>query len=124
MLLATGFMRKVFETFEACQTPIDMITTSEVGVSMSIDNNKHLAEIVDELKKYGTVTVDTDMCIICVVGDLDWSNIGFETLATQAMKDIPVRMISYGGSNFNISFLIKEADKQRALQSLSDTLFK
>lgn len=124
MLLATGFMRKVFETFEAYQTPIDMITTSEVGVSMSIDNNKHLAEIVDELKKYGTVTVDIDMCIICVVGDLDWSNIGFETLATEAMKDIPVRMISYGGSNYNISFLIKEADKQRALQRLSDTLFK
>ena len=124
MLLATGFMRKVFETFEAYQTPIDMITTSEVGVSMSIDNNKHLTEIVDELKKYGTVTVDTDMCIICVVGDLDWSNIGFETLATEAMKDIPVRMISYGGSNYNISFLIKEADKQRALQRLSDTLFK
>ena len=124
MLLATGFMRKVFETFEAYQTPIDMITTSEVGVSMSIDNNKHLTEIVDELKKYGTVTVDTDMCIICVVGDLDWSNIGFETLATEAMKDIPVRMISYGGSNYNISFLIKKADKQRALQRLSDTLFK
>ena len=124
MLLATGFMRKVFETFEAYQTPIDMITTSEVGVSMSIDNNTHLGEIVDELKKYGTVTVDSDMCIICVVGDLDWSNIGFETLATQAMKDIPVRMISYGGSNYNISFLIREADKQKALQSLSDILFR
>ena len=124
MLLATGFMRKVFETFEAYQTPIDMITTSEVGVSMSIDNDKHLTEIVDELKKYGTVTVDSDMCIICVVGDLDSSNIGFETIATQAMKDIPVRMISYGGSNYNISFLIREIDKQKALQSLSDTLFK
>ena len=101
-----------------------MITTSEVGVSMSIDNNTHLGEIVDELKKYGTVTVDSDMCIICVVGDLDWSNIGFETLATQAMKDIPVRMISYGGSNYNISFLIREGDKQKALQSLSDILFR
>jgi aspartate kinase len=122
--LATGFMRKVFETFEAYQTPIDMITTSEVGVSMSIDNDKHLTEIVDELKKYGTVTVDSDMCIICVVGDLDSSNIGFETIATKAMKDIPVRMISYGGSNYNISFLIREIDKQKALQSLSDTLFK
>lgn len=124
MLLATGFLRKVFEIFESYQTPIDMITTSEVGVSMSIDNNAHLDEIVDELKKYGTVTVDTDMCIICVVGDLDWHNVGFETIATDAMKDIPVRMISYGGSNYNISFLIKEADKKRALQSLSDTLFK
>ena len=110
MLLATGFLRKVFEIFESYQTPIDMIVTSEVGVSMSIDNNSHLNEIVDELKKYGTVTVDENMCIVCVV--------------TDAMNNIPVRMISYGGSNYNISFLIKEEDKQRALQCLSDTLFK
>lgn len=123
MLLATGFLRKVFEIFESYQTAIDMVCTSEVGVSMSIDNPSRLNEIVDELKKYGTVTVDNDMCIICVVGDLDWSNVGFETLATEAMKNIPVRMISYGGSNYNISFLIKEKDKKRALQSLSDTLF-
>ena len=123
MLLATGFLRKVFEIFESYQTPIDMVCTSEVGVSMSIDNSAHLGEIVDELKKYGTVTVDTGMCIICVVGDLDWSNIGFETLVMDAMKNIPVRMISYGGSNYNISFLIREEDKKRALQSLSDTLF-
>ena len=124
MLLATGFLRKIFEIFESYQTPIDMIATSEVGVSMSIDNSTHLTEIVDELKKYGTVTVDTDMCIVCVVGDLDWNNLGFETLATDAMKNIPVRMISYGGSNYNISFLIKTADKKRALQSLSRVLFK
>ena len=123
MLLATGFLRKVFEIFESYQTPIDMVCTSEVGVSMSIDNSSHLGEIVDELKKYGTVTVDTSMCIICVVGDLDWSNIGFETMVMDAMKNIPVRMISYGGSNYNISFLIKEEDKKRALQSLSDNLF-
>ena len=123
MLLATGFLRKVFEIFESYQTPIDMVCTSEVGVSMSIDNSAHLGEIVDELKKYGTVTVDTGMCIICVVGDLDWSNIGFETMVMDAMKNIPVRMISYGGSNYNISFLIREEDKKRALQSLSATLF-
>ena len=123
MLLATGFLRKVFEIFESYQTAIDMVATSEVGVSMSIDNNTHLTEIVYELKKYGTVTVDSDMCIVCVVGDLDWSNVGFETIATDALKDIPVRMISYGGSNYNISFLIRESDKKRALQSLSDTLF-
>lgn len=123
MLGASGFLRKVFEIFESYQTSIDMIATSEVGVSMTIDDNSHLNEIVDELKKYGTVTVDGDMCIVCVVGDLDWSNIGFETLATDAMKDIPVRMISYGGSNYNISFLIRESDKKRALQSLSDKLF-
>ena len=123
MLGASGFLRKVFEIFESYQTSIDMITTSEVGLSMTIENASHLSEIVDELKKYGTVSVDSDMCIVCVVGDLDWSNVGFETLATDAMKDIPVRMISYGGSNYNISFLIKEADKKRALQSLSNVLF-
>lgn len=123
MLFATGFLRKVFEIFESYQTPIDMIATSEVGVSMSIDNCTHLNDIVDELKKYGTVTVDSDMCIVCVVGDLDWSNLGFESLVLDAMKDIPVRMISYGGSNYNISFLIKETDKKKALQSLSNMLF-
>ena len=123
MLLATGFLRKVFEIFESYQTPIDMVCTSEVGVSMSIDNSANLGGIMDELKKYGTVTVDTNMCIICVVGDLDWSNIGFETKVMDAMKDIPVRMISYGGSNYNISFLIREEDKKRALQNLSDNLF-
>ncbi len=124
MLLATGFLRKVFEIFESYQTPIDMIATSEVGVSMSIDKDTHLNDIVNELKKYGTVTVDSDMCIICVVGDLDWSNVGFETLATDAMKNIPVRMISYGGSNYNISFLIREKDKKQALQNLSKQLFE
>ena len=124
MPLATGFLRKVFEIFESYQTPIDMIATSEVGVSMSIDNDAHINDIVNELKKYGTVTVDSDMCIICVVGDLDWSNVGFETLATDAMKNIPVRLISYGGSNYNISFLIREKDKKQALQNLSNVLFE
>ncbi len=124
MLLAYGFLRKVFEIFESYQTSIDMITTSEVGVSVTIDNTKHLTEILDDLKKFGTVTVDEDMVIICVVGDLEWKNIGFESNATQAMKDIPVRMVSYGGSNYNISFLVKAEDKQRALQSLSRHLFQ
>lgn len=123
MLLAHGFLRKVFEIFESYQTSIDMICTSEVGVSVSIDNTKHLNEILDDLKKYGTVTVDDNMCIICVVGDLEWENVGFEAKALDAMRDIPVRMISFGGSNYNISFLIREADKKKALQSLSDHLF-
>lgn len=123
MLLATGFLCKVFEIFRDYNTPIDMITTSEVGVSVSIDNDTHLNQIVDELKKLGSVTVDTNMCIICVVGDLEWKNVGFESLATEAMKDVPVRMISYGGSNYNISYLISENDKRRALQNLSKYLF-
>jgi aspartate kinase len=123
MLLATGFLRKVFEIFENYQTPIDMITTSEVGVSVTIDSRKHLEEIVDDLKKFGTVTVDSDMVIICVVGDLEWENIGFEANIIQALKDVPVRMISYGGSNYNVSLLVKASDKKKALQALSDHLF-
>jgi len=123
MLLAHGFLRKVFEIFESYKTSIDMITTSEVGVSVSIDNKTNLPSIVDELKKFGRVNVDENMCIICVVGDLEWHNVGFEAKATEALKDIPVRMISYGGSNHNISFLISADDKKRALQALSDKLF-
>lgn len=123
MLLATGFLRKVFEIFENHQTPIDMVTTSEVGVSCTIDNRRRLDEIVDDLKKYGTVTIDEDMVIICVVGDLEWDNIGFEANIVNALKSIPVRMISYGGSNYNVSLLVKATDKKRALQALSDHLF-
>ncbi|MDH6357663.1 aspartate kinase [Parabacteroides sp. PF5-9] len=123
MLLATGFLRKVFEIFENYQTPIDMVTTSEVGVSVTIDNRKHLEEIVDDLKKFGTVTVDEEMVIVCVVGDLEWENIGFEARIIHALKEIPVRMISYGGSNYNVSLLVKSADKKRALQALSSHLF-
>lgn len=123
MLLAYGFLRKVFEIFESYKTSIDMIATSEVGVSVSIDNDTHLTAIVDELKKFGHVQVDKDMCIICVVGDLEAENVGFESKATEALKDIPIRMISYGGSNHNISFLISADDKKKALQSLSDHLF-
>ena len=123
MLMAYGFMRKVFEIFESYQTPVDMVTTSEVGVSLTIDNQRHLPEILDELKKFGTVTVDDDMVIICVVGDLDWTNLGFEAKVVKALESVPVRMISYGGSNYNISILVKAEDKKKALQSLSENLF-
>jgi aspartate kinase len=94
-----------------------------VGVSVTIDNRANLNDITAELKKYGTVTVEENMCIICVVGDLSTQNIGFETLATDALKQIPVRMISYGGSSHNISFVVAEADKKRTLQALQQTLF-
>ena len=123
MLLAHGFLRKVFEIFETYRTSIDMICTSEVGVSLTIDDTSHLSEIVHDLKKYGTVSVDLDMCIVCVVGDMDWANCGFETKVMNALKDIPVRMVSYGGSNYNISLLVREEDKVATLRSLSQTLF-
>jgi aspartate kinase len=123
MLLATGFMRRVFETFESYHTPIDMVTTSEVGISLTIDNRKRLDDIVDSLKEFGTVTVDDNMVIICVVGDFEWENVGFEAKIIDALKDIPVRMISYGGSNYNVTLLVRASDKKRALQALSNHLF-
>lgn len=123
MLLAYGFLKKVFEIFEKYKTPIDMIATSEVGVSVTIDNECNLDQIVEELRKLGNVTIDRNMTIICVVGDLEWQNRGFEAAALDALRDIPVRMISYGGSNYNISFLIRAEDKTKALQSLSTHLF-
>ena len=124
MLQAHGFLRKVFEIFEQYKTSIDMVCTSEVGVSVTIDNTGHLVDIVNELKKYGTVGVEQNMCIVCVVGDLVAANVGFQSLTTGALKDIPVRMISYGGSNYNISFLVAESEKKRTLQALSDHLFE
>ncbi len=124
MLLAYGFLHKVFETFDKYSTAIDMMATSEVGVTVTVDNTEHLSDIVDELKNFGTVTVDDDMVIICVVGDLEWKNGNdFCARAVEALKDVPVRMISYGGSNYNISMLIEAKDKVKALNMLSDKLF-
>ena len=123
MLLAYGFLRQVFEIFEHYKTAIDLITTSEVGVSLTIDRDKHLEEIVTDLKKFGAVSVDKDMVIICVVGDMRWDNLGFESKVVDALRDVPVRMISYGGSNYNISVLVRKEDKVKALQALSAALF-
>ena len=124
MLLAYGFLKKVFDVFDKYQTPIDMVTTSEVGVSVTIDDERHLKEIVEELSLLGTVSIDKDMVIICVVGDLDWQNVGFESKIIEAMDEIPVRMISYGGSNYNVSLLIRKEDKTKALKLLSPHLFQ
>lgn len=123
MLLAHGFLRRVFEVFEQYQTPIDMLTTSEVGISVTIDNVHNLPKIVEDLKKYGTVSVDENMVIIAIIGDLDWEKTRLDFKIFEAMKDIPVRMISYGGSNNNISFLVKREDKEKTLRLLNDKLF-
>lgn len=123
MLLAYGFLKKVFEIFEKYRTPIDMIATSEVGVSLTIDDDKNLDSIIKELNDISTVTIDRDMVIICVVGDLEWQNKGFEARALDALRNIPVRMISYGGSNYNITFLIDKGNKTKALRLLSYHLF-
>ena len=92
-------------------------------MSVTVHSERNLEKIVDELKKFGTVTVDRDMVIICVVGDLEWKNRGFEAEVVNAIRDIPVRMISYGGSNYNISLLVRKEDKVRTLNLLSERLF-
>ncbi len=123
MLLAYGFLRKIFEIFESYKTPIDMISTSEVGISLTIDNTRHLDDIVDDVKKLGTVEVDRDQVIICIVGDFVASSKGYAAKIFSALSDIPIRMISYGGSSHNVSILVGANDKARALQLLSKNLF-
>lgn len=120
MLLAYGFLRKVFELFELYKTPIDMITTSEVAVSVTVDDDSQLENIQKELEKYGKVAIDRDQTIICVVGDFIKKEKGIAADILDQMRDIPIRMISYGGSNHNISFLINTSDKENALRSLNN----
>ena len=121
---SASFLRKVFEVFESYQTPVDMVATSEVGVSMTIENTNRLNDILDELGSYGSVSVERNMCIVCVVGDLNRNTLGNIALITTAIQRIPVRMISYGGSDYAISFLISQDDKAEALRSLSKVLFQ
>jgi aspartate kinase len=123
MLLAYGFLRRVFEIFERYKTPIDMITTSEVAVSLTIDFTDNLDKIVAELHDFGSVEVDKDQSIVCVVGDFGPEKHGYASRVLDALKHIPIRMISYGGSNYNISMLINTDDKTEALRSLHNRLF-
>ncbi len=118
MLLAHGFLRKVFEIFENYETSIDMITTSEVGVSLTIDNPARLNEIVESLKKYGTVNIEENQSIICVVGYLIGERQESLLKIIKSMQKTPIQMISYGGSNHNVSFLIPSEYKKKALNDL------
>jgi aspartate kinase len=124
MLLAYGFLRKVFEIFERYKTPIDMITTSEVAVSVTIDYLENLDKIIDELHAFGSVEVDKDQSIVCVVGDFSAEKHGYAARVLDSIKHIPVRMISYGGSSYNISLLINTSDKTEALKSLHGRIFE
>lgn len=123
MLLAYGFMRKVFEIFEMYKTPIDMITTSEVAVSVTIDETQHLNDIAEELKKFGSVDIDSNLSIICVVGNFIAESKGHAVKIFNALENIPIRMISYGGSKHNVSVLVNTSDKKEALQALNEKLF-
>lgn len=123
MLLAYGFLRKVFEIFERYKTPIDMITTSEVAVSLSIDDTKNLTDIIREVEDFGTVSVDRNQTIICIVGDFGAKNNGYVSRVLDSVKHLPLRMISYGGSDFNVSILLDSDYKTEALRSLHNRLF-
>ena len=123
MLLAYGFLRSVFEVFERYKTPIDMITTSEVAVSLTIDDTSSLDKITQELEAFGVVEVDTDQSIVCIVGNMVSETEGAAIKIFEALKNVPVRMISYGGSRHNISVVVEAKYKQKALQALNSGLF-
>ena len=116
------FLEKIFHCFAQSHTPIDLVVTSNVEISLSIDNKIHLPKIISMLERYADVSVEDDMVIICVVGDLKWYNVGFEHQIVEALKDIPVRMISYG-DNCDVSFVKRRDDKKRALEALSQRVF-
>jgi aspartate kinase len=124
MLLAYGFLRQVFEVFERYKTPIDMITTSEVAVSLTIDDATHLGLICKELERFGLLEVDSEQAIVCVVGDFAAEKQGQASRVFDALKHIPIRMISYGGSKCNISLLIGKEYKTEALKSLHHGIFE
>ena len=123
MLLAYGFLRKIFEVFEKYRTPIDMITTSEVAVSLTIDSESQLMEIVKELEQFGEVTVEKGQTIICIVGNMIAEKRGIVKKIFNSLDKIPVRMISYGGSKYNVSVLIDSSYKKEALIALNEGLF-
>jgi aspartate kinase len=120
MLMAYGFLKNVFGVFEKYKTPIDMITTSEVAISLTIDNTKYLKEILEEIEIFGNVQVDSEMTIVCIVGDIISEERGFASKVFNALDGIPIRMISYGGSRYNISVLVPTTHKKVTLQAISD----
>jgi aspartate kinase len=123
MLLAHGFLRAVFEIFERYKTSIDMITTSEIAVSLTIDNIKHLKDITKELEEFANVEIEQEQSIICIVGNLPKDKAGYGFRVLESLKDIPLRMVSYGGSSNNISVLVNTVHKKDALVALNKGLF-
>ena len=123
MLLAYGFLRKVFEVFEKYKTPIDMISTSEVAVSVTIDDSRFLPEIERDLKTFGTIEVDSNQSIVCIVGNALTEKEGVLNQVFESLKLVPVRMVSFGGSPNNISLLVDGALKDKTLTLLNKGLF-
>ncbi|MDO6736943.1 aspartate kinase [Wenyingzhuangia sp. 2_MG-2023] len=123
MLMAYGFLKGIFEVFEKYKTSIDMVTTSEVAVSVTIDDTTYLNEIIEELQEIGSVDVDTDLSIVCLAGDFSEQKTGLSTPIFNSLSNIPIRMISYGGSNYNVSLVISTVNKKEALVALNNGVF-
>lgn len=123
MLLAYGFLRKIFEVFEKYRTPIDMITTSEVAVSITIDSDLHLQDILKELEPFGSVEIDKEQSIISVVGNQIAQTENMISKLFDSINNVPVRMVSYGGSPHNISLLVPATYKNQLLQQLNKGMF-
>ncbi len=123
MLMAHGFLSKIFEVFAHHKTSVDMITTAEVAVSLTIDDDTNLDKIVEELQAYSTITVEKEQTIICVVGAFHKGEAGIAVQVLNPLKNIPIRMISSGGSESNISVLIDSKYKKEALEALNQGLF-
>jgi len=123
MLMAYGFLRRIFEVFEHHKTPVDMITTSEVAVSLTIDDTTRLGAILEDLEKIGTITVDHGLTILCVVGSFRKEEPGIAVQVLEPLRHIPIRMIASGGSESNISVLLESTYKKEALSALNKGLF-
>ena len=123
MLNAYGFLKKIFEIFERYQTPVDMVTTSEVAVSLTIDETSQLSKILLDLRQFGQVEVDHNLSIICMVGNFTSDQRGYAAKIFSAFQEVPIRMISYGGSKYNVSVLVESQYKKDALKSINQILF-
>ena len=118
------FISKIFDIFAKYRTPLCLLVSSNLDVSVAIDDCTRLSNIISELRQYAHVLVEDRMTIVSVVGNMQWEYAGFEAKIMEALKDIPLRMISYGSSNNDVAFVIKNTDKKRALQALNDKLFQ
>ena len=118
------FISKIFDIFAKYRTPLCLLVSSNLDVSVAIDDCTRLSNIISELRQYAHVLVEDRMTIVSVVGNMQWEFAGFEAKIMEALKDIPLRMISYGSSNNDVAFVIKNTDKKRALQALNDKLFQ
>jgi aspartate kinase len=124
MLMAHGFLRRIFEVFDRYPTSVDIVTTSEVSVSLTIDNPRYLEEICEELRGIAEVSVEKDLAIVCVVGDNIHGTPGIAARIFQSLGDINVRMISQGASQLNMSFVVSGSDMKPAMQALHEEFFR